>query len=390
MRSRSGFALTRRSFLRGIAIAPVLGSRDSPASARTQDPLDVLPLDALSLVNTTTGRYLAGELLIRNTGSTAANVVEVRLGNRPSDAPAFRFAGADLQSRLAKADAGNVPLTSPTLGPGEAAILFLWDPVPAKVEIHSAAVDVASGPGREPRTIALSFSSPLIEPVIVQPPLAGGPWVALYDPQMPRGHRRVAFIRGQRQVVPARFAIDWVRLDSSGRTSHGAPNEFDRWLGFGADVFAVADARVVGARDSYPDVLTPERPAKWIDDDVSGNYVGLEVEPGRVAFYEHLQRGSVRVKTGDSVRAGQPIAKLGRSGVNSTGPHLHFHLGTDASTIDSQGRPYGLSQFQIEGVYQTMAASLSGVRWPPADPSATRNVTKVLPAPATVVTFEGS
>jgi hypothetical protein len=40
--------------------------------------------------------------------------------------------------------------------------------------------------------------------------------------------------------------------------------------------------------------------------------------------YYHLKQGSVMVKAGSTVQAGQPLARLGNSG-NSSGPHLHIH-----------------------------------------------------------------
>lgn len=38
----------------------------------------------------------------------------------------------------------------------------------------------------------------------------------------------------------------------------------------------------------------------------------------------HLQKGSVRVETGDPVKMGQSIALVGNSG-NTSEPHLHIH-----------------------------------------------------------------
>ncbi|MFD7702807.1 peptidoglycan DD-metalloendopeptidase family protein [Streptomyces caelestis] len=52
-----------------------------------------------------------------------------------------------------------------------------------------------------------------------------------------------------------------------------------------------------------------------------GHWIGLQTDSGRIYVYCHLsQRG---VAPGQSVRAGQKIGKVGRSG-NVTGPHLHF------------------------------------------------------------------
>jgi murein DD-endopeptidase len=384
-------SLTRRGFLGALAsVAPVIASAGRRDGIQPSDALAVSPLDDWGVVETTSGRYLVGELIIRNQRQLPSVLLELRLGDEPSAPPTIRLASADLQSRMANAS-NNVPVPSPTLAVAESVLVFLWERIPG-VSVRSVALDVGTDETAVGRaTITATPTSPPVEPVRVQPPLAGGPWVALYDPHMPRGHRRVAFSRGSRVVVPARFAVDWVRLDEAGRPNAAEADDFGGWFGFGADVLAAADGRVVAVRDSYPDVLTRERPAKWTEDDVAGNYVGLELSSGRFAFYEHLQRESVRVKVGDSVRAGEPIARLGRSGVNSSGPHLHFHVSSDPSTLDAQGRPWALSQFQLLGGYPSITAALSGTPWSAASgstSSAPLIARDRLPEPNSVVKFD--
>jgi len=44
---------------------------------------------------------------------------------------------------------------------------------------------------------------------------------------------------------------------------------------------------------------------------------------GSMALYAHLQAGSLSVRPGQPVQAGQPLARSGNTG-HSTGPHLHF------------------------------------------------------------------
>lgn len=46
------------------------------------------------------------------------------------------------------------------------------------------------------------------EAVVLGPPLRGGPWAAVYDPMLDRGHRRVLYAIDGAARIPGRFAID--------------------------------------------------------------------------------------------------------------------------------------------------------------------------------------
>lgn len=58
--------------------------------------------------------------------------------------------------------------------------------------------------------------------------------------------------------------------------------------------------------------------------------------------YYHVKSGSVVVKVGDWVKAGQKVATIGTTG-KSTGVHLHFQIdkGTNATAIDPTDYAYG-------------------------------------------------
>jgi murein DD-endopeptidase MepM/ murein hydrolase activator NlpD len=53
------------------------------------------------------------------------------------------------------------------------------------------------------------------------------------------------------------------------------------------------------------------------------NLIRILHDDGTMALYAHIQRGSLTVKEGQRVSAGEMIARSGNSGF-STGPHLHF------------------------------------------------------------------
>jgi murein DD-endopeptidase MepM/ murein hydrolase activator NlpD len=52
---------------------------------------------------------------------------------------------------------------------------------------------------------------------------------------------------------------------------------------------------------------------------VTGNHLVLDLGDGTYVMYAHLQRGSLAVRVGDRVGAGQQLARCGNSG-NSTEP----------------------------------------------------------------------
>ncbi|KPL30885.1 peptidase M23 [Streptomyces anulatus] len=122
---------------------------------------------------------------------------------------------------------------------------------------------------------------------------------------------------------------------------------------FGAPLLAVADATVVRASDGQRDHLSRNSlPAlaylMLIEANVRsilgahriiGNHVILDLGEGTFAVYAHVQRGSLRVKAGDTVRAGQRLGRVGNSG-NTTEPHLHFHLMDGPDPDSARGVPF--------------------------------------------------
>jgi hypothetical protein len=184
---------------------------------------------------------------------------------------------------------------------------------------------------------------PSVDLATLAPPLRGGPWMAIYDPSMARGHRRV-YIDGN---IPGRFAVDFMKVDAEGKMFHGDEQQVANWYGYGADVLAVADGVITDVRDSVAESATLSA-TKHPLAEASGNYIALSLGHDRYAFYEHLQPGSIRVKKGDRVRAGQVIAKLGYSG-DSTGPHLHFHVADHNSDLAAEGLPFVFASFRENG-----------------------------------------
>ena len=79
---------------------------------------------------------------------------------------------------------------------------------------------------------------------------------------------------------------------------------------------------------------------------VVGNHVVIEHADGEHSVYAHLKPGSLKVKAGDRVAMGQPLASVGTSG-NSTEPHLHFHVADGPDAMRSAGIPVRFESLHI-------------------------------------------
>lgn len=88
----------------------------------------------------------------------------------------------------------------------------------------------------------------------------------------------------------------------------------------GTPVVAARAGRVMQAEGRFGD--TPGR----LD---QANLIRILHDDGSMAVYAHLQHGSLRVRAGQAVHAGQLIAQSGNSGYSS-GPHLHFAVQVNA------------------------------------------------------------
>lgn len=278
------------------------------------------------------------------------------------------------------------------VGPGLRAVANFWLPVGAESTLpsklrHRIEFDFVRPEGRESgRVQDAAFAIRKESPVALSAPLRGGPWVGLYEPTMERGHRTSFYVVEGRARIPARFAIDWVRLDQDSKRARGDEAQLANWHGYGAEVLAVADGVIATANDDIGDGSSGATGPMPLEN-ASGNYVTLDLGGGRYAFYEHLKHGSVRVKAGDRVKAGQVIGLLGNSGSSSSGPHLHFHVSDANATLAAEGLPYVFRSFDVVGAFDSIAAYGAGERWQPVAGATGGRRNHELPAPNAVVMF---
>jgi len=194
-------------------------------------------------------------------------------------------------------------------------------------------------------------------PTVISAPLSGAGWVNVNgccnDPTSP--HRETLLASDGDWVTPELFAIDWIR-EVDGRFYSGDGTQNTDWVGFGEPIHAVADGTVVLTRDGLPDIPPmTKNPGLRTPEDYAGNNVIVAIGQGRYAVFDHLVRGSVRVRRGQRVRAGQVVGKLGNSG-NTDGPHLHFGIEARPDSL-AQGLPFEIDDFVLE---HTVSAASPG------------------------------
>ena len=293
------------------------------------------------------------------------------------------YEGMDLASSLTRVGASAGATNPQRLDGGQRAVFYSWLPLPdreAPLAIRhriSFRLDEGNEESVETGEVGITRSTP----VMLSPPLRGGPWVAVYDPGLKNGHRRVIFAIDGNARIPARFAIDWIKLGSNGRFTHDDPSKVSNSYSYGEDVLAVADGIVVGMENKLPEP-TPNISIK----NEAGNYIALDLGQGRFAFYEHLKPGSIRVKLNERVRAGQILGSVGASGSVFSGAHLHFHVADANAPLAAEGLPFVFRSYQRLGSYPSFEALERP--WTPAVGKKPITRSGDMPAPRTIVSFD--
>ena len=335
----------------------------TPVEIRVPKPPVAAPVDG--------GAALTYELHVTNWVPQAFNVRRIEVVSGSDGRALLTLTDSTLARAFGRP--GTVP-SSPSdrtrLGGGMRGVAWLWVPVDAQSPPpsvrHRITVEEASGAdsGRthvfEGGLVAVSRDI-----AVIGPPLRGGAWMTANGPSNESGHRRALIPIAGMPAIAQRFAIDYVRIDTTGRTVNGDRARNENFYAENAEAIAVADGIVVATKDSIPENIPgpTSRAVPITLETVGGNHVILDIGGGRYAFYAHLRPGSLRVKTGDRVRRGQVVGLVGNSG-NSTEPHLHFHLADANSPLGSEGIPYLHESFEVVGRCNGLAAGCTRLPTP--------------------------
>lgn len=153
------------------------------------------------------------------------------------------------------------------------------------------------------------------------------------------------------------YGVDFMK--TGGFTNRGIAKgnaqSLDDYYSWGQPVLSPVDGVVRKVHDGDPDNPIGKSDRK----NAFGNHVVIEAGPKEFVYLGHLQKGSVAVKEGARVTAGQTLGKCGNSG-NTSGPHIHMH-------VQNQLKPYTGRGQNIS--FKGIAVLLSGkqfdnVDWP--------------------------
>lgn len=147
-----------------------------------------------------------------------------------------------------------------------------------------------------------------------------------------------------------RYSYDFVVTDAQGRMYRGDGAKNEDWYGWGTPILAPAGGKVIRVVSDAPDNAKGQRPPftreQFIADPAVmwGNHVEIDHGNGEVSLLAHMQHGSVKLKVGDAVKAGQRIGAMGFSG-DAFLLHLHYDLKSGPG-FDVDGLPAPFAEFE--------------------------------------------
>lgn len=150
----------------------------------------------------------------------------------------------------------------------------------------------------------------------------------------------------------SRYAYDLMSVDVNGEVYSGTPFKKQNWFVYGKPVVAPADGKVIAVRNDVPDneykgktIEQPKLPGNT-DPLGKGNYIVIQHGNGERSEFLNLGQGSVKVRPGDEVKAGQEMANVGFSG-NARYPHLHYAVTKATKEQAPEGLPNYFNSYKL-------------------------------------------
>jgi murein DD-endopeptidase len=297
--------------------------------------------------------HLVYELHLTNFGRDKVTLTEIQvLGDEQGAEPLVSYTGEALSHIFALVYTPREQPETPCISAGVQAVVFFWLTLESSANVphalnHRVTFRVNGGDDDSESILEGGKTEVCTDrPPLLGPPLRGGNWLAVNGPSNAPRHRRGLIPSQGKAAISQRFAIDWVQINLNGKMFAGDGKVNADHYAYGAEVLAVADGTVVAIKDGIPENAPglDSRAVPITLETVSGNYIMLDLERDRYAFYAHLIPGSLGVQSGDKVKRGDILGLVGNSG-NSTAPHLHFHVGNGIQPLGAEGLPYEFDAF---------------------------------------------
>lgn len=347
----------------GGSVASSTQSASPTAGAAVQaTPVIASVIAAPVPVPTTDGKvHLAYELQLTNV--LGGDITLKSLSVKAAGKQLLSLDGKGLAYWTRALGAGTVP--TDVLHPGQAGIVWLdvvldgAAPVPTELT-HTFVVALAEPtPPLLPAVMTEDDIAPVAvsehRPAVISPPLDGPRWLDGNSCCDMTAHRMAMNPLNGNIWAAERFAIDYVQLSTDGTIFTGDRAKPESYPYFGANIHAVADGPVVAVLDGLPEQVAGQSPTGLPLEQYAGNHVVQDIGGGNYALYAHLETGTIKVRPGDQLTAGQVIANLGNTG-NTDAPHLHFHVMSTPDPLRSNGLPFVLKNFTLAGRVASMAA----------------------------------
>lgn len=356
--ARPSLALLAFGLFAALAVSVASGATRSEREIPIT-PLVTSPVAQKSIVPVrgSDGRYyVVYEMLVTNTASKPATLHSVRVLNAASGRVVVNLNAKALVATGALLGADRSPSKSTKIGANESRVLYLNPSFPSLKAVPGGLVQRFDVTGLEPvsgktersryRTGAVTVARGPVPNL--RPPLEGGAWLASNACCSPASHQSAMFGIGGRLQAAERFAADWIQVGPDGRAFQGDPKVLSNWVGYGAPVRAAASGVVTSVHNGRPEQTPQAMPTNLRIPELVGNEVEVRMKGGFTAVYVHLAKGSVAVKLGDRVRAGQLLGRLGNSG-GTLAPHLHFHIVDGGDAVTDDGYPNTFTSFGQAG-----------------------------------------
>jgi len=299
-------------------------------------------------------RHSSFEVYMTNSGATPMKITGADLSAIDAHGRVL-WTEQDTGGRLAAMfrPAGGQADESPdiVLQPSASGVLFCFPDLPpgnaSPTSFASAITLTGAGPHGGSGIVHLArIAIDQRAPFVIEAPVRGADWLAANGPSNTSDHRRAILFYGGAPFIGQRYAIDWVELGADGHTYTGDKHNNASYHAYNLPIHAVADGTIVAVKDHLPENV-PNSTALAItvtDATIAGNHIIEDLGSGHFAAYAHLRPGTITVKTGQRVHAGEVIAHLGNTG-NSSEPHLHFQLCDAPSFLHAEGLPFAIDKF---------------------------------------------